>query len=228
MSKLKKLFPSPRLVNLYGPTEATIYCAIHEVGDVDPTRPVPIGVPFDTTDVAVVDDSGKEAATGEFGELVLTGGQISPGYYKRPEMSEKVFRKVAGRDAYLTGDIARQHADGTLHLQGRKDDMFKSRGYRIERNDIELCLNPLRDRVDDFAIVTVPDELSENLIYLVVSGSRKSLPTNGEIRKLTRKLLPKYMAPAEVVYREKMLNLTSGKIDRNGLRAELKKNVGNS
>ncbi|MGY8739002.1 MAG: AMP-binding protein, partial [bacterium] len=74
------------LENLYGPTELTIACTLYRW---DPARSpgdcelgfVPIGDPYPGMEVLVVDEDLQAVADGETGELLMTGPQLTPGYW---------------------------------------------------------------------------------------------------------------------------------------------------
>src|SRR5690606_4691757 len=115
LAKLHQYLPKARLMNLYGPTEATIYCLYHEIdpAQIDESAPVPIGIAFENTEAFVVTPDGREAATGEAGELVLRGSHIAAGYYANPEKTAEAFRDHPllphlGEKVYYTGDVARR------------------------------------------------------------------------------------------------------------------------
>ena len=60
------------------------------------------------TAVRIVTEDGREAQTGETGELWCKGPNITPGYWNSPEATEDSFD-----DGWLnTGDAARQDEDG--------------------------------------------------------------------------------------------------------------------
>lgn len=48
-----------------------------------------IGIPLPTTDIAILDDDGKEVALGEQGEICIRGPQVMKGYWNRPDETEK-------------------------------------------------------------------------------------------------------------------------------------------
>src|SRR5208282_6593119 len=49
-----------------------------------------IGLPIPSTDVSIRDDSGKELATNEVGEICVFGPQLMRGYWNRPDETEQV------------------------------------------------------------------------------------------------------------------------------------------
>ncbi len=222
MKKLHEHLPKARLVNIYGPTEATIYCTYFEI---DPAglaldKPVSIGKAFENTEAFVVRDDGKECGPEEVGELILRGTHVSPGYFQNAEKTAFAFRTFPllphlNERVYFTGDLARKDSRGDIFFLGRKDDMIKSRGYRIELAEIEIALSLRDQELAEFCAVAVPDPMIENEIWAaVVFREGKSL-SEEEILAHCRLKLPDYMVPAHVlVMTDRLPQTTSGKVSR--------------
>ena len=103
--------PHSVLENLYGPTELTIACTrYHWNPALSPSEceigVVPIGTPYPGMDVLIVNQDLGEVGVGEDGELLMTGPQMSLGYWKDPERTAAAFIIPPGRKEvfYRTGD----------------------------------------------------------------------------------------------------------------------------
>ncbi|MDX2785087.1 amino acid adenylation domain-containing protein, partial [Streptomyces caniscabiei] len=131
-----------RIANLYGPTEATINatCHIIDTRPADDVRHLPIGRPLTGTELTVVGEDGHECATGEPGELLISGTGLTPGYLGDPHLTAAAFTERDGRRWYRSGDRVRRTADGVLEFLGRLDDQVKVRGHRVELGEIEAAL----------------------------------------------------------------------------------------
>jgi len=195
-----------RLVNHYGPTENTVVSTCAEVsGKGIP----PIGRPLPNTQAYVVDRHLQPVPLGVPGELLVGGVQLSPGYWKRPEMTASQFVQVYGTRLYRTGDRVRWLPDGNLEFLGRIDDQIKIRGIRIEPGEIEALIR--RHPGVREAMVIARDQ---RLVAYVVTDADLE-----QIRALLRAALPAYMVPAHFV-RLAALPLTAhGKVDRQALPA---------
>lgn len=106
--------PHVQLINTYGTSEiwdATWYDTAH----LDPaaTR-VPIGRPLPYARVRVLDAFGALLPPGVTGEIVVGGGGIGAGYWRRPALDARAFVSglpgMDGRRAYRTGDRGRWNA----------------------------------------------------------------------------------------------------------------------
>lgn len=213
--------PASQLENLYGPTEVTVACTRYRW---DPKRSpaacvngvVPIGRPYDGTEVRIVGEALEPAAPGEPGELLLGGAQTAPGYWRNDTLTSERFvslPSVGGR-WYRTGDLVRFDRDGELIFLGRVDHQVKVLGYRVELGEIEACLRASAET--QFAIaVPWPAGGAATGIVACLSGSERDDET---ILEACRRSLPGYMVPKRIVRLPQMPQNANGKIDRNRIR----------
>ena len=125
-----------------------------------PAKAGSMGRPYPGHRVAVLDEHGEPAPTGEVGEVALNRldihGYPDPvlflGYWRNEAATQAKFKG----DWCLTGDLASIDADGYLWYAGRADDVFKSAGYRIGPGEIESCLLG-HPAVANAAVVPKPD-----------------------------------------------------------------------
>jgi len=103
---------------------------------------LPIGFAKTRTRIDICDPTGRHVPTGERGEIVIIGPNVSPGYLNRPDADERAFYRVDGMRAYRTGDAGHVE-DGLLFFDGRLDDQIKLHGFRIEPGDVESNLAAL-------------------------------------------------------------------------------------
>ena len=91
--------------------------------------------------------------------------------------------------------------------------MIKSRGYRIELDEIEIALSTLSSLLE-FCIVPIPDVLWENKICAAVVLKEKEMLTENDIKKYCKQKIPLYMIPDEVIFMEMLPKTPSGKINK--------------
>jgi amino acid adenylation domain-containing protein len=216
------LAPRLRLANLYGPTETNV-CTWHEV---DPATdlgdaPLPIGRPI-TPDVEtlVMAAPDRLATDGEPGELYVGGPTVAAGYWRdRAQTADRfVLRPPAaglgpGR-FYRTGDLVARDGRGVLHFHGRADRQVKTRGHRVELDEVEAVLRD-HDEVVDAAVLAVPDEAITNRLVAVVV-TRGGVPA-ARLRRACASRLPGYMLPGTIHLLDAMPRTSTGKIDRQAL-----------
>jgi len=78
---------------------------------------------------------GIELKLAEDGEILLRGGQVFKGYYRRPDLTDEAFSE----DGWLkTGDVGRIAEDGQLEIVDRKKDLIiNAYGKNIAPSEIE-------------------------------------------------------------------------------------------
>ncbi len=220
---LRRLMPKAEFFNIYGQTEANSSLCFR-VGELlgSGGERIPIGKPFPNFEVFAVDDHGQVISSpGLEGELYVKSSTVALGYWRDLKLTgEKFVADPRDPDSwtrvYRTGDIVRMDEDGNYYFVGRKDHMIKSRGYRIEIQEIERILtnHPLVGRV---AVVGLPDELIGNRIVAFVSVTEGSRLNSQELAAFCAAYLPKYMIPEIFEVLSSLPMTSSGKIDRTAL-----------
>jgi acyl-CoA synthetase (AMP-forming)/AMP-acid ligase II len=145
------------LVEYYGMTEGGGTCILraHE----RPDKLHTVGQPSEGHDIRVIDESGRELAPGETGEVVGHSGAMMSGYRGQPEKTAEAewIEPGTGTRFIRTGDVGRFDADGFLVLLDRRKDMVISGGFNIYPSDLEAVLQTHPD-VAEAAVVGVPSE----------------------------------------------------------------------
>ena len=216
--------PGRRVFNTYGPTEATVSASLAEL---HAGEPVTIGRPLPNYSLLVIGPSTDGQLTllprGEVGELCITGPGVALGYLGRPALTAEKFLPnpwaESPQDArlYRTGDLARIDTDGQVQCLGRTDDQVKIRGFRVELGEIESALAD-QAGVAAAAVVLRPEDGVDQLVAFITPDSGATLSA-GALRAALGRRLPPYMVPGHFETVPTMPRLTSGKIDRNALKA---------
>ena len=214
LSQLMELVPHARYLNLYGPTETNV-CTWYEVHHGEPLDDgIPIGRAIDGVELEIAADDGSPVAAGEVGELLVRGPTVMHGYWGDAERTARTLRVDGAERVYRTGDLVSDAGDGNLRFLGRRDAQIKTRGYRVELGEIEAALYSL-DEVLECAVIAIPDETVTNrLKAFVVTGAPI---TDGELRARCGALIPRYMVPDELEFRDVLPKSSTGKIDRRRL-----------
>ncbi len=207
------------LINSYGVTEATIdntYFANTKV-KLPIEGLVPIGKPFNNTQIYILDRYLQLVPVGVPGELCIAGFGLARGYLNHQQLTEEKFipnpfDHSQFHRLYKTGDLARYLNDGNIELLGRIDHQVKIRGFRIELGEIEAVM--VTHPQVRAAVVVVREETVDNK-YLVayVTLHQKSLK-NRDLRKFLQDKLPEYMLPSAFVILDALPLSPNGKIDR--------------
>ena len=185
---------------------------------------IPVGLPIPDKIVTLLDEQGEPVAPGESGEIVVQSRYLAAGYWQQPEQTRQKFvphPQEPGVYGYYTGDIGRWRADGQLALLGRKDEMVKIRGYRVEIRAVEAALTAL-PMVKSVAVVAQqPLERGEQagdpmLVAYWVATTAPALTTT-TLRQVLAATLPDYMIPRHFILLEALPLLPNGKIDLKAL-----------
>ncbi|CAM3727533.1 class I adenylate-forming enzyme family protein [Kibdelosporangium persicum] len=135
---LREHLPGLRVQLMYGLTECKRATIMPK--DEDVNRPGACGRALPGTEVFVVDADGTRLAAGEIGEVVVRGPNVMAGYWRRPELTARRFPRADGLFAQLrTGDYGWLDADGYLYFAGRRDDLYKERGFRVSTIEVEAA-----------------------------------------------------------------------------------------
>lgn len=224
---LKQCMPKAEFYNIYGQTEAnsSLFYKVDGVFPDDAWK-VPIGKTFPNFDVFAIDDSGKVITRpSEEGELYVQSSTVALGYWNDEQKTREKFvpdprNPFAQTRVYRTGDLVRLDTEGNYIFAGRKDHMIKSRGYRIELDEIEIVLNS-HPSIRQAAVIAVPDELIGNRIIAYVSLIEGKELQVKELLDFCSKTLPKYMIPELIEYCYSLPVTSNGKIDRKSLNSEI-------
>jgi acyl-coenzyme A synthetase/AMP-(fatty) acid ligase len=226
MRLLHERTPQARLLNLYGPTEATIYCAYHWIDplELDDTTPVPIGRPVAGMDLAVLDERDRPCPPRTIGELALRGALVSPGYFGDAESTARAFRPArdwthSDERVYFTGDLGCTDEHGRFYVIGRKDDVVKTRGHRVDLLEVDLVL-AAHESVAEAICVAIPEALAGHILVAAVVARSSGEASSGQALDHRTLLthcgahLPAYMCPEHFVFLDALPKLPNGKIDR--------------
>lgn len=180
---LRAQFPGVRVVRQYGQTEAKRITVMPPQEDGE--RPGAVGLPLPGTRVLILDADGAEVPVGQVGEIVAAGPHVMPGYWGSPELSAKAFRTdpVSGERRLHTGDYGSLDADGYLYFEGRRDDMFKRKGFRMSTLEIE---GAAMDIPGVRAAAALPPSETHDLALFVESD----LAPRTVLKELTQRLEP--------------------------------------
>ncbi|MCQ2611302.1 MAG: long-chain fatty acid--CoA ligase [Treponema sp.] len=148
------------VVEGYGMTETAPVVAVRPVD-----APVfgCIGTPIRGVSARIVDMEGNILGKGKKGVLQVKGGTVMKGYYKRPDLTNKIL----SADGWLdTGDLAIEGVNGELKILGRvKDTIVLNGGENVEPLPIENKLN--ESKFIETSVLVGQDQRSLGaLIYL--------------------------------------------------------------
>ena len=183
--------------------------------------PVPVGYEVLDREISILDEFGQPTATNDIGEIVITGDYLASGYWRRPDLSAEKFSPAPlplapDRQRLATGDMGRKRQDGRLEFLGRKDNLVKIRGYRVELGAIEQSLRSLPN-VSDAAVVMQNDDSGKAQLIGYVQRARNAVVLSHQIRVELLKSMPDYMVPRRIIVLDAFPLTAGGKLSRHAL-----------
>jgi long-chain acyl-CoA synthetase len=174
-----------------------------------------IGLPVPSTDIAILDDDGKEVPLGTAGEIAIRGPQVMAGYWNRPDETAKVMTP----DGYFkSGDVGVMDENGFVKIVDRKKDMILVSGFNVYPNELEgvIAAHP---GVLECAVIGVPDEHSGEAVKVFVVRKDPNL-TQDALMAYCKEQFTGYKKPKYIEFREELPKTNVGKILRRVLRDE--------
>lgn len=203
-----------RYINLYGPTECTGMSCWYEVPQTFSKEDIiPIGRPFDNTEILLIDENG---VLSEEGEICIRGVAVCHGYWKDPQRTEAAFiqnplQKAYPERIYRTGDRGRRNSRGELEFLGRIDNQIKHMGHRIELGELEAAAM----KIDGVSAACAVFDSEKKRLALAYTGtvSKENLTAG------LRAIVPDWMLPSKTALLDSMPLTANGKTDRRQVHA---------
>jgi acyl-CoA synthetase (AMP-forming)/AMP-acid ligase II len=125
-------------------------------------------------DVLVVDPERLgPVPDGREGELWVAGPSVSPGYWRRPELTAAAFVERDGRRYLRTGDLGFR-ADGELVVSGRLREIVVRHGVNVHAEDIEQAAVEADRELRPLAAAFAVDLPDRSLAVLVVESASRT------------------------------------------------------
>ncbi|MDP2604349.1 MAG: non-ribosomal peptide synthetase [Deltaproteobacteria bacterium] len=178
---------------------------------------VPVGYPVAGNEILILDDAASEVGMGDVGEISVKSRYLTPGYWRRPDLSRSVLFFAGGDERiYRTGDIGRMLPNGCLLCLGRKDSQVKIRGHRVELAEIEMAFVNL-GTIKAAVVVPWEEPSKETKLVAYLLPKSRPAPTVSELRLCIGKTIPEHMIPSKFIILENFPLAPNGKLDRKAL-----------
>ncbi|HEX8306484.1 MAG TPA: class I adenylate-forming enzyme family protein [Jatrophihabitans sp.] len=211
LAKLRQAVPGLRVQLMFGLTECKRTTIMPPDGDL--ARPGSSGLPLPGTEVTILDDDGNPVEAGEIGQITVRGPHVMAGYWRRPELTAQRFVRREGLFPELwTGDYGWCDSDGYLYFAGRRDDLYKERGFRVSATEVEAAV--MRVPGVQSCAVLVPTDRRPAVLVAVGSLSDE------ELLAALAGQLEDYKIPRRIRFVDALPLTSNGKINRRKL-AEL-------
>ncbi|WP_028646570.1 class I adenylate-forming enzyme family protein [Nocardiopsis sp. CNT312] len=205
VSSLRASLPGLRVQVMYGLTECKRAAIMPPDGDLE--RPGSCGLPLEGTEIFVIGPDGARLPAGETGQIVVRGPNVMAGYWRREELTAERFHRRDGLFPELrTGDYGWVDEDGYLYFDGRRDDIYKERGFRVSATEVEAAAHRVAGVAS--AIVLPPAEGRPAQLAVISSISKE------EVLEGMRHEIEEFKVPRVCVRFDDLPTNSNGKVDR--------------
>jgi len=177
------------------------------------------GRPFSGVQLKVVNEDGREVLSNQrdVGEILVKGKTITPGYWQRPEETEKRIQ-----NGWLhTRDLAVVDPEGFLTIVDRMDDQILTGGEKVYSIEVEDVLYS-HPAVHEAAVFGLPDPIWGESVTAVVVKKEEILDEN-DIIMYCKKKLASFKTPRKVFFADELPKTGSSKIHKYKLREKYSK-----
>ncbi|MGW6454954.1 acyl-CoA synthetase [Streptomyces sp. NPDC055078] len=165
------------------------------------------------TEVRVVDPDDHEVPYGSVGEIVVRGGGVMLGYWRKPEETAHALR-----GGWMhTGDAGYLDDHGYLFVVDRLKDMIVTGGENVYSAEVENALSR-HPGVAACAVIGVPDPDWGERVHAVVVLKPGARATAEDLRAHCKTLIAGYKAPRTAEFRDALPLSPAGKILKRELR----------
>jgi long-chain acyl-CoA synthetase len=205
----ERLFGCP-VIEGYGLSESTCRSTFNPING---RRPGSVGKTIGN-EIRVFDESDRELAPGQVGEIVLRGPNVMKGYYNNEAANDDAFRS----GWFHTGDLGYMDDEGYFYIVDRKGDMIIRGGENIYPREIDEVLYQ-HPSVKDAATVGVQDKLygEEVKSFVVLRHGRAA--SEQELIEFCQKRLAAFKCPKSVEILDEIPKGPTGKLLKKELRA---------
>jgi len=172
-------------------------------------KPGSIGTPIQGVEMRLVDDLGKDVATGEVGEIAIRGHNLMKGYWQR----EQATREAIPDGWFRTGDLAQQDEDGYFFIVDRKKDLIIRGGYNVYPREIEEVLYE-HPAIAEAAVIGIPHPTHGEEVGAAVVLKPGVEATPADLRAFVKDRVAAYKYPRHVWLEATLPKTATGKLLR--------------
>lgn len=182
-----------------------------------------IGLPLPRTVVEIIDPGDKTTPVpaGERGELCVRGPQVMKGYYKKPEETAQVLRRVDdGPPRLYTGDIAVMDERGYVYVVDRIKDLIITNGYNVYPRNVEEAIYR-HEAVEECIVAGLPDPQRGEIVKAWIKLKAGAALDGEALKTFLGDKLSRMEMPREIEFRDQPLPKTMiGKLSRKDIVAQ--------
>lgn len=171
-------------------------------------KPGSVGLPYGN-EIRVVNTAGQDLPVGELGEVLIKGTNITQGYYRKEEETQKAFTG----QWFHSGDLGYLDEDGYLYLDGRIKELINRAGEKFSPREVDEVLYRM-EGVELAATVGVPDEIYGEEVAAFIKVRKGYTLTAEEVKEWCASRIASYKVPRKVYFVDDLPKGGNGKIQR--------------
>ncbi|MCR4665706.1 MAG: AMP-binding protein [Desulfovibrio sp.] len=202
----------------FGQTESVLMLA-----NLDCAHPGSMGRPTPLYDVRIQLQDGTFAEGDEEGEIVVVPHGKAYGIFMDYCSHPELYKDVWEGGVYHTGDIAWRDREGLFWYVSRKDDLIKTRGFRVGPFEVETVLDR-HPAVLECAVIGEMDATRGQMVVAFVHLEEGIQPSDSlarELRAFCNSRLASYKHVSRVEFLPDLPKTISGKVKRGQLRKKV-------
>jgi len=168
------------------------------------------------TEVCLIDlnDGSRIEQSGATGEICVRGGNVTPGYWGRPDATAASFTPDGW---FRTGDVGYFDDEGFFYVCDRLKDMIITGGENVYPAEVESVLYDHPD-VAEIAVIGAPDAQWGERVVAVAAPRPGGTLTLEALRAFAEKRLARYKLPRELRLLDALPRNPTGKVLKGVLR----------
>ena len=206
----------------YGLTEASPAITMTRTNDPIELRVNSVGRAIPDIEVKIFNpETGKDAPSGEQGEICTRGYHVMSGYYNMPEETALA---IDSNGWLHTGDLAIMDNNKYFKITGRLTDMIIRGGENIYPREIEEFLHRYR-KIKDIQVIGIPSKKYGEEVVAFIQLKKGEVSTEEDIKSFCKDKISRQKIPEFVFFVDDYPTTASGKIQKFKLREIAAKNL---
>jgi long-chain acyl-CoA synthetase len=213
----EELFNESKILQTYGTIESGFTSTMMTMDSA--AKGISLGAPLPGVTIRILDAHGNEvkAGSGQIGEIVLSGKNVTNGYLKIHSDNDKyAFRGTS----FFTGDVGYQTKSGELILIGKKLLAPQHMGQYINPLEAEAKVKAIPG-VAEATIIGVENRLGKPTRWLLIQRNNPDLANSNDIMKFCKENLPENVQPSNLIMIPEFPYTEWGTIDHHRLARQL-------